>query len=327
MADTTVGADAAGARLCAQADLDAMCPTGIELVHEAIDSRDPALARATYDRVVEARRGLIDLMNDWVATTLRYLGEQHGAASVVGALEPDRWLELGQRTGLTLEQTVLGKDVLAGRGDAAQRLQALVAAGDGAGAKDLWDAVEAATLKLHDYRIDWLTAVISHVYRTHGADALADALRLCAETDWWHDRMTGDLALLADPLQRVANWSFFLGVRNWGTVSVTETDGAFVIHHQVCGSCGRQELRRMHPRRLPARDRAAPRTQLRRSQLHDLPHPPGGLALRDADRRRRAPVAGDQLLGRSRTCWFTVYKDPRDTPAWYYERAGLTKPA
>ena len=25
-------------------------------------------------------------------------------------------------------------------------------------------------------------------------------------------------------------------------------------------------------------------------------------------------------------CWFTVYKDPHDTPARYYEKAGLTKP-
>ena len=44
---------ASGARLCSQADLDAMCRTGTELMHEAIDSRDPAHARATYVRIVD----------------------------------------------------------------------------------------------------------------------------------------------------------------------------------------------------------------------------------------------------------------------------------
>ncbi|MSW96735.1 MAG: hypothetical protein F2796_08070, partial [Actinobacteria bacterium] len=54
-------AAAPAGRLCTQEELDAMCRTGTELVHEAIDTRDPAHARATFDRIVEARAGLVAL--------------------------------------------------------------------------------------------------------------------------------------------------------------------------------------------------------------------------------------------------------------------------
>ena len=42
------------ALLCTQEELDEMCRNGTELVHEAIDSGDPAVARA----------GLVQLMID-----------------------------------------------------------------------------------------------------------------------------------------------------------------------------------------------------------------------------------------------------------------------
>lgn len=318
-----------GSRLCTQADLDAMCRTGIELMHEAIDSRDPALAGATYVRITDARAGLVDLMNDWVATTLQWILEAQGPERVAAALEADLWLELGQRTGLTLEETVQAKAVFARDPDVADRLRDLVAGGDTAGAKQLWDEIDAATLKLHDYRIDWLTSVISHVYRTYGADGLSGAMLKCAHADWWHDRMTGDLAELGDPVGRITNWSFFLGVGNWGTVSVTETDEAFVIHHQVCGSCGRQELRRCHeepvgfPRvtePIPGLNFGDPNYTIYRTHLavwHFV------MPIADAGH----PWPAINCLGVPGRCWFTIYKNPADTPEWYYERAGLTKPA
>jgi hypothetical protein len=59
-------------RLCGQEELDEMCRPGIELVHEAIDSRDPGLAAAEYARVMEARSGLVELMIEWTSTTLEF---------------------------------------------------------------------------------------------------------------------------------------------------------------------------------------------------------------------------------------------------------------
>ena len=327
MADMSTAAAPAG-RLCTQEELDAMCRTGTELVHEAIDTRDPAHARATFDRIVEARAGLVALMNDWVATTLQWILEEQGPERVAAALEADLWLELGQRTGLMLEDTVLAKAVFALEPETGDRMESLVSTGALGDAKRLWNEVDAATLKLHDYRIDWLTSVLAHVYRTYGADGLSGAMLKCAHADWWHDRMTGDLAEVSDPVGRITNWSFFLGVGNWGTVSVTETDDAFVIHHQVCGSCGRQDLRGCQdepvsfPRvtePIPGLNFSDPNYTLYRTHLavwHFV------MPIADAG----APWPAIKCLGVPGRCWFTIYKDPADTPEWYYERAGLTKP-
>jgi len=328
MAEPTPGA-ANHERLCTQSQLDMMCRTGTELVHEAIDSRDANQVHATYARIIEARSGLVDLMNDWVATTLQWIREEQGEEKVAAALEADLWLELGLRTGLSLEQTTMAKLVFSGDTSGENEIAALAASGDTAGAKELWDAIDAATQKIHDYRIDWLTSVISHVYRTFGADGLSGAMLKCAYADWWRDRMPADLADIDDPVARITNWSFFLGVGNWGTVSVTETDDAFVIHHQVCGSCGRQELRGCHeapvnfPRvtePIPGLNFNDPNYTIYRTHLavwHFV------MPITEAGH----PWPAINCEGIPGKCWFTIYKNPHDTPGWYYERAGLTKPA
>ncbi len=328
MAEVSNPAGPTRSRLCRQEDLDAMCRTGIELMHEAIDSRDAVHARETYVRIVDARRGLVGIMNEWTASTLHWVLDEHGPRSMADALDPDLWLELGLRLDLSLDETVRAKAAFSGDSGGADRMRDLVATGDTAGAKELWDGVDTATLKLHDYRIDWLTSVISHVYRAYGADGLYAAMLNSANAEWWRERMIGDLAELGDPVQRITNWSFFLGVGNWGTVSVTETDDAFVIHHQVCGSCGRQELRRCHeaPVSFPRVTEPIPglnfgdtnytiyRTHL---AVWHFMMPIGEVG---------HPWPAINCLGVPGRCWFTIYKDPINTPAWYYERAGLTKP-
>ena len=52
-----------------------MCRNGTELVHEAIDSGDPGAARAEFERIFEARAGLVDLMVDWTSTAIRWVLE------------------------------------------------------------------------------------------------------------------------------------------------------------------------------------------------------------------------------------------------------------
>lgn len=315
-------------RLLTQEACDEMCRPGIELIHEAIDSRDPATARETFVRVVEARAGLVALMIDWVGTTLGWIHDAHGSEAMARALEPDVWLQIGLHLDLSSEETELARGVFAGNTVAADRMEQLVAAGDTAGAKQFWGELDAAALKLHDYRIDWLTAVLTHVYRIYGAHGLGDAMLACARADWWHDRMTADLADVGDPVKRVTNWAFFLGVGNWGTVSVSETDDAFVIHHQVCGSCGRQELRGCYEAPLrfarvaevvPGLNFGDPNYTIYRTHLAvwHFVMPIGEVG---------HPWPAIKCLGVPGRCWFTIYKNPMETPEWYYERAGLAKP-
>jgi hypothetical protein len=318
------------ALLCTQEELDEMCRNGTELVHEAIDSGDSAVARAEFDRIVEARTGLVDLMIDWGATTIRWVLENHGPEEMAKCFEPDLWLEIGLRAGIgDAETAAAARDLFAGGTEAADLFEALMREGDTAGAKRLWEETDAAALALHDYRIDWATATINNVYRRFGADGLFAAQLECAKADWWHGRMEADLAELADPVARVRNWSFFLGVGNWGTVSVHETEEAFVIHHQVCGSCGRQELRGCleeplsFPRvteEVPGLNFSNPLYSVYRTHLAvwHFVMPIGDVG---------HPWPAINCSGVPGRCWFTIYKDPHDTPASYYERAGLEKPA
>lgn len=307
-----------------------MCRNGTELIHEAIDSGDAAAARAEFERIFEARAGLVDLMVDWAATSTRWVLEEHGPEAMAKCFEPDLWLEIGLRAGVDdAEKATLAKEIFAGGGESAGRFEALLRDGDRAGAKRFWAEVDAAALALHDYRIDWLTAILNQIYRRHGADGLAGAMLECARADWWHGRMEADLAELGDPVARVRNWTFFLGVGNWGTVSVAETDEAFVIHHQVCGSCGRQELRGCleeplcFPRvteEIPGLNFSNPLYSVYRTHLAvwHFVMPIGDVG---------APWPAIDCSGVPGRCWFNVYKDPQDTPASFYERAGLEKPA
>jgi len=315
-------------RLCTQEELDEMCRNGTELIHEAIDSGDPAQAKGEYLRVVEVRQGLVDLMIDWTSTSIQWVLENHGKEAMAKCFQPDFWLELGQRTGLDVEATALARGVFADAQPTAERMESLVGAGEVGAAKRFWGEVDDACLKLHDYRIDWLTAVISYIYEEYGADGLSGAMMKSAEADWWHGRMEADLAELDDPVARVRNWSFFLGVGNWGTVSISETDDAFIIHHQVCGSCGRQDLRGClsdpinFPRvteEIPALNFGVPIYSVYRTHLAVWHYvmPIGDVG---------HPWPAIDCSGVPGRCWFNVYKNPHDTPERFYKKAGLKKP-
>jgi hypothetical protein len=318
------------ALLCTQQELDEMCRDGTELVHEAIDGGDAAAARAEFEWIFEARAGLVDLMVDWTSTAIRWVLESHGPEEMAKCFEPDLWLEIGLRAGVDdAEQARAARRLFAGEAEAAERFEGLLRDGDAAGAKRFWAETDAAALALHDYRIDWLTAVLNQIYRRHGTEGLAAAQLECARSDWWHGRMVGDLAELGDPVGRARNWSFFLGVGNWGTVSLTETEEAFVLHHQVCGSCGRQDLRGLFdpplsfPRvteDVPGLNFGNPRYSTYRTHLavFHFVMPIGEVG---------HPWPAIDCRGVPGRCWFTIYKDPHDTPAADYERAGLEKPA
>jgi hypothetical protein len=303
-----------------------MCRTGIELVQEAIDSGDPARAADTASKVQVARAGLAELFTNWVAASLSYVHEEHGEDAMAAALDPEQWLALGISLTASVDEVLRARELFTSPEKAGDRIGELVATGDGAGARAYWDEVEAATLKLHDYRIDWASELLSHVYRTYGSDGLAGALAHAAARPWWRDRMTADLAM--DPVERITQWSFFLGVGNFGVISVSESDEYFAIHHQVCGSCGRQELRRRHDppwslarvtEPVPTlnfgiKDYTVYRTHL--AAWHFVMPAKEGMA----------PWPAIDCSGVPGRCWFTIYKNPSRTPARYYDSIGVPAP-
>lgn len=312
-------------RFFTQTQLDELCRNGVELVQEAIDQGDPVNTRDVVLRVQTARNALADLFPNWSAATLSYICATHGEDAMARAMNADRWLAIGLSAPLSLEEVRLAEEILASAEVPAEHVAVLVREGKRAEAKHYWDTVEAATSKLHDYRIDWAAELLSHVYREYGATGVEGALAHAAARPWWADRMTSDLA--QDPATRITEWSFFLGVGNFGTISVTEEDDCFIIHHQVCGSCGKQELRGRHEEPwsmarvgepIPTLNFGIAGYTVYRAHLaawhYVMPTSKGF-----------APWPAIDCSGVPGRCWFTIYKDPAATPERYFEKIGLKK--
>lgn len=316
-------AGAVTSRLCEQRELDEMCRTGLEIVYEAIDSGDAARAAEAASNVLTARSGLADLFVNWVAASLAYLLQEHGEEAMAGAIEPEAWLSSGMDTAGGEAVVWLARQAFSEPDGVATRVGELVGAGDAVGARRYWSEVEDATLKMHDHRVDLAAAVLSHVYRRHGTEGVSGALAHAAARPWWSDRMEADLR--NDPVTRVREWSFFLGVGNFGSISVTEDDDRFVIHHQVCGSCARQELRNRHGEPWALARVVEPVPELNfgisnytiyRTHLaawHFVMPIGKGLP----------PWPAIDCSGVPGRCWFTIYKDPATTPRRYYDMVGL----
>ena len=317
--------DAPSRRYFTPQQLDEMCRNGVELIQEAIDRGDPVTAREVVLKIQTARNGLADLFPSWSAATLSHIRENYGEDAMARAMNADRWLALGLSAPLSLEEVRLAEAIFANAEVPADHVVALMREGRLAEAKRYWDGVESATSKLHDYRIDWATEILSHVYREYGAQGVADALAHAAAQPWWADRMPGDLP--KDPATRVEEWSFFLGVGNFGTVSISEEDDCFIIHHQVCGSCGKQELRGRHEEPWSMARIHEPISTLNfgiadytvyRAHLaawhYVMPTSKGF-----------APWPAIDCSGVPGRCWFAIYKDPSSTPERYFEKIGLQK--
>ena len=312
-------------RYFTQLQLDELSRNATELVQEAVDAGNEDNAHAVVLRIQTARNGLADLFPSWSAATLSYIRESHGEVAMARAMNADRWLAIGLSAPLNLEETRFAESIFADASVPADQIAELMRNGNGAEAKRYWDAVESATSKLHDFRIDWSTEILSHVYREYGSEGVAGALAHAAAQPWWSDRMPGDLAL--DPVTRITGWSFFLGVGNFGTVSVSEEDDRFIIHHQVCGSCGKQELRGRHEEPwsfarveepIPALNFGIAGYTVYRAHLaawhYVMPTSKGF-----------APWPAIDCSGVPGRCWFTIYKDPGQTPEPYFEKIGVSR--
>lgn len=233
-----------------------------------------------------------------------------------------------ERARAAYDTVVDARVALAGTSHAGDRLAAHVDGGEAGEAKRLWADVEQALLKSHDLRREWVTALWAHVYRAHGADALNELLLAIGREPAWSDFVRESAA--KDVVDQVRDWAFLLCVGNFGVASIVETDDQFVLHYNVCGSCGRQELggRYERPWRFPRIDAAIPqlnggdplKTVYRAHQnvLHDV------VAIEVVG--FPWPVIECQGPGGPGGCGMRFYKDPERIPDRFFERVGLRRP-
>ncbi len=199
----------------------------------ATSSVDDAVV--VFARLAKSFRNFIDGFSAFGAGVAEYVREEHGfdAASALDAAV--------FKSGLR-ELAARGVDpaTIADLADAdtAVAVRERLLAGDQPGALAAYDAYEARVRDLHDIGVGRPAAALSHVYRTFGVDALEACIRVCGDKsllNW----MPHDLARPAHV--RVLQWARMMS-GNFAEITVDETDDAFVITQNPCGTCGRQVL-------------------------------------------------------------------------------------
>jgi hypothetical protein len=177
-------------------------------------------------------QGAIVGYHNWIAHTEGYLFERHGAAAlarlvpVTGrllALHPDRDLAGG-----TSDDGPAMPEVLAG----------LAGTGDFDVVRSRFGVWQDEQRKIHDLLRDWVSALLSHVYRFYGVEELESAIAYAGERtllEW----MPFDIG--RPPAKRLTSWARMLH-GHFTRFSLEEDEHKFTVIQDPCGSCTRQIL-------------------------------------------------------------------------------------
>ena len=221
-------------RCFSDAELAAMARTPRRQFADALD--DASLdAAVVFAKLARSFRNFIDGFSAFVAGVQEHVRTEHGFAAAA-ALDAGM-VQMGLR-----ELAFRGFDaaVLEAADDAraTAAITAAVAAGERATALAAYDNYEAAVRIVHDLGSGRAAAALTHVYRTYGVDDLEACIRLCGERSLlqW---MPHDLERPAEA--RVGQWARMMS-GNFAEIHVEETDDAFVITQDPCGTCTRQVL-------------------------------------------------------------------------------------
>lgn len=218
-------------RLFTDAELGEHARSGAEKVAAAIKTGDAAEAQRVFEHVLAQYRSFHALYHGWAVSLYAFLDARYGH-EVARSLTPlEDVLAHTARAGMDLCAVRVLQE------GPERRFAEKLSAGDFGGAHELYGRVEEGARDLHDLYRDWVSTILTRVYRSYGVEALADSLRHSSERDWmpWMEQEVD-----SDPKERLAIWADVLGVGNFGNLTIEEHDDRFVIVQDPCGSCGRQ---------------------------------------------------------------------------------------
>ena len=220
-----------GDRLFNDEELAALAMSGADRVAKALKTGNAAAAERVFDHVLEQYRAFHDLYHGWTASLFAFLNDNYGHEVCKSLTHIEDVLAHSARVGLSLDAVRIFQE------DPKRAFAARLQAGDFNGAGELYQNVERGARDMHDFYRDFVSTMLSRIYREYGVDALAECLRASSEKDWmpWMEEEIND-----DPRERLVVWAELLGVANFGRITIEEHDDRFVMIQNPCGSCGRQ---------------------------------------------------------------------------------------
>jgi hypothetical protein len=194
---------------------------------DALAGGDVAAVRTVTDSLERSLVGTVVGTRNWVACTMAHaatyddgklLAELIDVTHRCFCLHPDP-ADVGDAT-----QTVVDEVVGHARSN------------DMVAAVACFDAMEAVWRLRQDFARDWLSMLLSHIYRSRGLDALESSLRYSA-TRTLFGWMPVDMA--RPPEKRLPTWVRMLQ-GHFSNVRIEEDDEKFTLTQDPCGTCTRQ---------------------------------------------------------------------------------------
>lgn len=201
--------------------------------------QEPAAVADTATSIARSYKDQIGGSRDWVGSIFTCVGERGGSKALADlvATTPRVFQALGASE-VAIEGNSLPEDVVADSAGMVGQVVDRASSGDTEGALSAFDSYEESCRVVQDEYRDWLTALLSSVYRRSGPDELESVHRYCAEhtlLPW----MSVDIR--NNPAKRLVRWvRMFKG--HFSGIQVSEDDEKFTLLQNPCGTCSRQIL-------------------------------------------------------------------------------------
>jgi hypothetical protein len=215
-------------RLFTDEQLAALSRTPHEQVRDAIASGDAAAIRTLVATLERSFVGTVDGTRNWVTHTIAFIARERPAEELVRLVDASQ-----QFFSVYPDPTGSSADV---DESVAGLIADLAERGDNDAALARFDAMELRWTRLQDLYRDWLSTLLSKIYREMGIDELEAVLRDSAERTifGW---MPTDRARA--PEKRLPSWARMLQ-GHFSVLRISEDDEKFTLTQDPCGTCSRQ---------------------------------------------------------------------------------------
>lgn len=215
-------------RLFSDEALEALGRSPRQQLADTIATSDPAEVLAVATALERSFVGTVDGTRNWVAHTFGFAAQSGEPLLMSGLVDA------------TERFFAVYPDPIAPRTDSEDRVAPLIARlverGDADLASARFDAMEDRWRRAQDALRDWLSVLLTQIYRQCGIDALERALRYTAERTLF-DWMPTDMARA--PEKRLPSWVRMLQ-GHFSPLRIEEDDEKFTLVQDPCGTCTRQ---------------------------------------------------------------------------------------